>query len=699
MRTSAPFTMSEVPTRGASLGSLPSKASIQSFPQGSCESPRGKMTELAQAMLSEIEDMVSEYDADLGRLCIKSQCGNADLPDTPRTKAVKMEPPLDLPTGMHAGRLRNMTSRGQGGSQSCLQQSIGTESLERQVDRGNLVSVASKLYKLLTAQFAPKLQTLMKEVGELRRQKELLADKMEQQRQLNNKQMEEFEELQSELRVKNRQLVEQRRVSKDLDIYQGENAMLKMELKNLRTRVEQLGGRKAAQPGAHRQSKGEETPWRKTATNDFLKQEIEDLQREVTRLKTESSEKDVLISELKGVVKSMTATESPRTSMQRKVTVAPSRTESALSAQSMKPLPDAVPLVWQVGGALSLDTPRGRFRSIVMQNLGSSPRGNSPEPSLAEDLEAAPATTGGRRRSEVPFRELSAAAAAAEKAGARRGSLLPPAMLVSAPKPDAWKMRDRFEDLCDAAMSKSQVEERLQLACEALEQALFRLEDSGAAWGKKQAILQEKAAQLERTLAETRERVGAASAEVEGLRAERLAAARRCQETQQLVEAVRDVLRLSQSKFDELKAAYEEQQEAQLQRAEGAPPPFEASEPHSLGESAERQNSAAGETEAAAGDEGPSTSASFQAEEQQDEAPDTRGDPQEQPVAAGSAPPKLEESPEAIVAPPPSDDGQQASGVMVRLPLQPLRLTRGERLRVHRIRSDRGSALSCLRCW
>lgn len=38
-------------------------------------------------------------------------------------------------------------------------------------------------------------------------------------------QLEEFEELQSELRARDRQLREQKQVTKDLDIYQGENAV------------------------------------------------------------------------------------------------------------------------------------------------------------------------------------------------------------------------------------------------------------------------------------------------------------------------------------------------------------------------------------------------------------------------------------------------------------------------------------------
>ncbi|KAL8437962.1 hypothetical protein ACSSS7_000532 [Eimeria intestinalis] len=251
--------MADPASRGASLGSIPSRSSIRSLPVGGFESTRSKGTDLIQAMLSEIEEIVNEYDADLGKLCTESPRSQQDLPDTPRTKAVKKDSPRNVTTGT----LRSLGSRGHGSSQLWLQQSMAAQSVEH-MDRASLNTVTRNIYKLLSSDLAPKLQALMKEVSDLRRQKELLSDKMEQERERNNKQMEEFEELQSELRVKNRQLMEQRRTSRDLDIYQGENVKLKMELKSLRTRVEKLGGRTKLQPEAHRSREGEEAQWQKT---------------------------------------------------------------------------------------------------------------------------------------------------------------------------------------------------------------------------------------------------------------------------------------------------------------------------------------------------------------------------------------------------------------------------------------------------
>ncbi|KAL8446921.1 hypothetical protein Emag_004527 [Eimeria magna] len=526
--------MGDPASRGASLGSIPSRGSIQSLSASACESLRSKSTDLIQAMLSEIEETLKEYDSDLGKLCIKSPRSQQDLPDTPRTKAVKKDSPRDVTLGS----LRSMSSFGHANSQLWLRQSMGTQSVEQHLDRGNLNTVARNIYKVLSSELAPKLQALMKEVGDLRRQKELLSDKMEQQRQRNNKQMEEFEELQSELRVKNRQLLEQRRVSKDLDIYQGENAVC------LRVR-----------------------------SNEWLKQENEDLQKEVARWKTENSEKDVLISELKGVIKNMTAPESPRASVQRRVSTAHFRLDSVHSPHQSQPtrsLPDLVPLVSQVGGAMAMETPRGRFRSIVLEKIEASSRSASPARSLAEDLGAAPGSP--RRRQSDGLSTAQAAAAAADNTGVRRGSLLPPAKLLAAPKADNWHLRDRFRSLCEAAVADSQQEQRVRAASEAMERALLSLEDHTALWEKQQQQLQERVTQLQGALAQAEERNRCASAEVDALRAERLTAMSQCCETKKQLEAALTELRESQRKLDELQAAFDRLQEehAQLQHAHEA---------------------------------------------------------------------------------------------------------------------------------
>ncbi|KAL8274321.1 hypothetical protein Esti_001775 [Eimeria stiedai] len=556
--------MADPASRGASLGSITSRGSIQLLPAGGCESFRSKTTDLIQAMLSEIEDIISEYDSDLGKLCAKSPRSQQDLPDTPRTKAVKKDSPRDV----IIGSLRSMSSWGHGSSQLWLQQSMATQSVEQSLDRGNLNVVTRNIYKLLSSELAPKLQALMKEVADLRRQKEFLSDKMEQQIQRNNKQMEEFEELQSELRVKNRQLLEQRRVSKDLDIYQGENAMLKLELKSLRTRVEKLGGRKKLHHEAQRRHEGEEAKWQKTPSNEWLKQENEDLQKEVARWKTENSEKDVLISELKGVIKDMKAPESPRASVQRRVSTAHFRLDSVLSSQSQsqRSLPDLVPLVSHVGGALGMETPRGRFRSIVLEKMEAASRSASPARSLAEDLGTAPGSP--RRRQSDGLSTVQAAAAAADNTGVRRGSLLPPTKHLAAPRADGWHLRDHLRNLSEAAVADSQQDKRVRAASEAMERALLSLEDHATSWEKQLLQLQERASQLESALAEADEKNRCASADVEALRAERLTAASQCRETQGQLEAALTEVRGSQRKLDELQAAFDRLQEehAQLKR-------------------------------------------------------------------------------------------------------------------------------------
>ncbi|KAL8437961.1 hypothetical protein ACSSS7_000531 [Eimeria intestinalis] len=264
----------------------------------------------------------------------------------------------------------------------------------------------------------------------------------------------------------------------------------------------------------------------------------------------------------------MTAPESPRASVQRRVSTAHFRLDSVHSPQSQptRSLPDLVPLVSQMGGALVAETPRGRFRSIVLEKMEASSRSASPARSLAEDLGTASGSPR-RRQSDCLFTD-QAAAGAADNTGVRRGSLLPPSKHLAAPKADGWHLRDRFRNLCEAAVADSQQEQRVRAASEAMERALLSLEDHTAFWEKQQLQLQERVTRLEGALAKAEERNRCASAEVEALRAERLTATSRCGDTQKQLEAALTELRGSQRKLDELQAAFDRLQEehAQLQR-------------------------------------------------------------------------------------------------------------------------------------
>lgn len=91
--------MSDATSRSFSFREVASRGSADSFPTGDYEAFRNKGAELAQAMLSEIEDILRQYDADLGTLSLKSPYYSRDGSKTPAGSDVNELSSVDASLG------------------------------------------------------------------------------------------------------------------------------------------------------------------------------------------------------------------------------------------------------------------------------------------------------------------------------------------------------------------------------------------------------------------------------------------------------------------------------------------------------------------------------------------------------------------------------------------------------------------------
>lgn len=80
--------MSASHSRSFSFRGMSSRCSSSSFSDGD-ETFKSKGIDLAHAILSEIEDMLREYDSELSTVCFKSQSSIRDLADSPLSEEVK----------------------------------------------------------------------------------------------------------------------------------------------------------------------------------------------------------------------------------------------------------------------------------------------------------------------------------------------------------------------------------------------------------------------------------------------------------------------------------------------------------------------------------------------------------------------------------------------------------------------------------
>lgn len=502
------------------MGDRALRGSAGSVSSGDFKGFKPKGGDLAQAMLSEIEDILKEYDTDMGKLFSGSQYSRAEA--TPAAGARDLPSP-NAAVGRYLGK--RPWPRRDSQLWRLLTGEMCSATGEAQPDSGSLKVVIRNIYRLVASDMAPKFQGLMDEVTDLRKQRELLSSKVEQQRETNHKQMEELEELQSKLRAKKRELNEHKQASKTLDLFEGENAALKMELKNLRGLVEKQEQRRVSHGDMPTPPEAVEVFQVRTSSNEWLKRRNEDLEREVSRWRAENAEKEMTISELREVIKSMSAVESPRTPPPRRMSTSHYRPESFLGPASLpsRSLGDSPALDSQVGAALTLDTPRGRFRSMIMDNfIHSAPASSrrSLTTTLAEDLKTSH-RTGLKRRSVQPLMPASEN----KPTLTSKGSLSPPpAVCFSASKP--VKQATSTISPEGTGTGKKAGEdwygfERFRNIAEIMEGALFELEDLKASWGREGAERQEKAIRLEQLLMQAEERVCLSINEAEGAKNER----------------------------------------------------------------------------------------------------------------------------------------------------------------------------------
>ncbi|CDJ38028.1 hypothetical protein ETH_00030370 [Eimeria tenella] len=485
-------------------------SSLDSVQESEGSSSKSKGREVAQAMLAEVEEHLKEFDRDLQALHSKAHAYQGSWPDIPLGSA-EISSPVSHETCMGATRSRlswelrdSLTRR----IPSSVSQSCPEETPEATI---SFLTLIRNIYRIVSTEIAPKMQVLIKEVTQLRKNNELLSERVEQQRQRHNEQMEEFEDLQLELRAKDAQLREQRRVSKSLDIYQGENEMLKVKLNNLLVRVGKMEGSSVTQSAVRETQDKPDMPFKRASSNEWLRQENEDLQREVNRLRSDASEKEAMISQLKKAIKNFTANDSPRSPVQRKLSVAPRRPESIHSpvAASSRSSPEAMPLDAQIGAALAMETPRGRMRSSIFGKLSPfsmSTRAPSVT-TLAQDLGMKLPSTAANTSQEQPTPVPSA------RRSSLRGSLSPPTK--SAPEPTAESGARVAGSKEDAANLVDGLPQWLQAKSEAMERALFELEEIRILRIKEESQWQSKMAHGNQLLMLAEEKLSALTAEVE----------------------------------------------------------------------------------------------------------------------------------------------------------------------------------------
>lgn len=259
-----------------------------------------------------------------------------------------------------------------------------------------------------------------------------------------------------------------------------------------------------------------------------------------------------MISELRGVIKSITAVESPRGPVQRRPSALHYHPDSLHSPQASptRPVADAVPLDSQVGTALTLGTPRGRFRSIVVDSTatGASSTGTGPVTTLAEDLRVSPAITASLCNGQpvgLPF----------ERPASRRGTLVPPVVRLPSAKADTGGVHTRYRGAGETTSEESDLAHQLRYTSEAMERALLELEDVRASGRDVAPEWQSKITRLEQKLMQAEERIRAMATEMEGLRSERHVAIAEYRETQEKLGDVTGQLQGTLSRVAELETA------------------------------------------------------------------------------------------------------------------------------------------------
>ncbi|OEH79182.1 hypothetical protein cyc_01487 [Cyclospora cayetanensis] len=580
--------MSRSSSRRLSLGTLSSRGSVNSFQVAGLEFNRNKQGELAQAMLSEVDEILRAYDAELGAVLPKAQCSRRrSLSDDrfPNAQA-NASSSLDITFG------RSESRRHWGLCQSDIfrMQTSAAQpaSTDLQVDGDAINTLLAKVHTLLSTQMAPKIQELMTEVAELRRHNELLSEKLEQQRQRNEKQasaleafltfgangnssfshdLEEFEELQSELRAHEAQQKKQKSFLKELDICQSENAMLKVELKNLHVLIAKHRDRKSAQ--SPRQAHQEDaTDYQKASSNEWLRKENEDLRHEVSRRRVEMAEKETTINQLMDAIRSLSCTESRKWSMQRRKSSVQCLPDSPRSPQSLASSisPGVVSLDSQVGEALCLEGPRERSRSNILDRVGfAAPSVMSGSvTTLAEDLSLA-STPASDSSSGPPV----ALILPAEKRSSLRGAVQPSTLRLAVKKTNLAPKHIQLKEASGLASEGSELQQQLSNALEAMERALFELEDLRSSQLKETAKLKTDMDFSKQAFIQAKEQIRTMTEEAERLRNECQAARAEQREAQTKLDESTRQLRESCKKVGELQDTLERMHNAkeEAQRA------------------------------------------------------------------------------------------------------------------------------------
>ncbi|XP_026192422.1 myosin-1 [Cyclospora cayetanensis] len=573
--------MSRSSSRRLSLGTLSSRGSVNSFQVAGLEFNRNKQGELAQAMLSEVDEILRAYDAELGAVLPKAQCSRRrSLSDDrfPNAQAnasssldITFESSVDyssLSSMMNAGRSESRRHWGLCQSDIFRMQTSAAQpaSTDLQVDGDAINTLLAKVHTLLSTQMAPKIQELMTEVAELRRHNELLSEKLEQQRQRNEKQLEEFEELQSELRAHEAQQKKQKSFLKELDICQSENAMLKVELKNLHVLIAKHRDRKSAQ--SPRQAHQEDATDYQKASNEWLRKENEDLRHEVSRRRVEMAEKETTINQLMDAIRSLSCTESRKWSMQRRKSSVQCLPDSPRSPQSLASSisPGVVSLDSQVGEALCLEGPRERSRSNILDRVGfAAPSVMSGSvTTLAEDLSLA-STPASDSSSGPPV----ALILPAEKRSSFRGAVQPSTLRLAVKKTNLAPKHIQLKEASGLASDGSELQQQLSNALEAMERALFELEDLRSSQLKETAKLKTDMDFSKQAFIQAKEQIRTMTEEAERLRNECQAARAEQREAQTKLDESTRQLRESCKKVGELQDTLERMHNAkeEAQRA------------------------------------------------------------------------------------------------------------------------------------
>ncbi|CDJ36199.1 uncharacterized protein EMH_0010190 [Eimeria mitis] len=551
---------------GMSLGRFSSSASAESLQTNELSTYKSKGRELAQAMLSEIEDLLRGFDADLKKLHNKSRYASKRSEGRSWSDVVLQSTDSNVSSSAGASQLpsRSRLSFGIRDQPLLRRSTTAVQSIceEEDGEDAAFMALIRNIYKMVSTEIAPKLHGVTQEVTELRKNNDLLSEKVEQQRIRNDQLLEEFEDLQTELRAKDEQLREQRRVSKNLNIYQGENASLKVKLDSLRVRVEKLGGSSPPQQVVREVQAAVDAPCQRASSNDWLKKENENLQREVARWRAETSEKDILINELKDVIKNFTVPETPRSPMQRKLSAA--RPEALLSAAmgASRAVSEAGSLDSQVGTALTLETPRGRIRSSLFERLSplAAVRRSPSATTLAQDLRISPPVT------TESSKDIATGITYKGRISRRSGFPSAPPRAASTGV-DSADTAAGFGGL--RAAPSEEVGQLLEVTSEAMERALLEVEDIRASRIKQAGVWEDRNTHMKQRLLEAEEKLRAATADVQALTSERNAALIEQREAQEKVEKLRKQLEASRSEAAELQAALEKT-ENEMQKGQKA---------------------------------------------------------------------------------------------------------------------------------